>query len=389
MRSSVASSRSTFGVWLWSVMSALLVLVLSGCGNDDDLSPATATPAIDPTAPSASTPAAASPEAATSAASPVAGGVGGIVAVSCGFSDGTAGSRPRSPSAQPGPGLVTADAFRVRAGPGNDCPVVTSLRFGATVDLKEELVGNDGHVWRRVMTTRGPGFMHAETVESLPRTPTTSVPVIEYHHIEDAPGDKYAVSPDQLAAQLGWLQKNGYVTITPHDLYLAMSKGQPLPAKPIMLTIDDGHASTTTFKEILDRYGFRGTYFIPNDLKITDAFVKELAASGEVCGHTVTHANLSELSAEEQRAEIVDNKAWLEKLIGKPVKCFAYPYGAYDDATEGILAEAGFRIAFNAWGGTTSLEAVDRWHVERIQIFGGFTLDDFVTAVEGDGYIAS
>ena len=44
-------------------------------------------------------------------------------------------------------------------------------------------------------------------------------------------------------------------------------------------------------------------------------------------GHTTTHAALSTLPAEDVRREMADNKAFLERLLDKDVKHFAYPYG--------------------------------------------------------------
>ena len=62
---------------------------------------------------------------------------------------------------------------------------------------------------------------------------------------------------------------------------------------------------------------------------------------GEVCGRTATHADLSRLDAAGQRA--------LEAIVGHPVRCSAYPYGAFD--------------------------------VPRVQVLGTRTLADFVAAV--------
>jgi peptidoglycan/xylan/chitin deacetylase (PgdA/CDA1 family) len=44
-------------------------------------------------------------------------------------------------------------------------------------------------------------------------------------------------------------------------------------------------------------------------------------------GHTTTHRNLASSRAEAARAEMAQNRAYLEKLSGKPVLHFAYPFG--------------------------------------------------------------
>jgi peptidoglycan/xylan/chitin deacetylase (PgdA/CDA1 family) len=47
----------------------------------------------------------------------------------------------------------------------------------------------------------------------------------------------------------------------------------------------------------------------------------------EIGAHTTTHRALRLLSPDEVAADIGDNKRYLEKLLGRPVGWFAYPYG--------------------------------------------------------------
>src|SRR3712207_9585248 len=75
------------------------------------------------------------------------------------------------------------------------------------------------------------------------------------------------------------------------------------------------------------------------------------------CGHTVNHLDLSQLAPAEQRAEIVDNKLWLEGILGQPVTCFGYPFGRYNDATDVIVDEAGYLLAFRSEEHTSELQS--------------------------------
>lgn len=63
--------------------------------------------------------------------------------------------------------------------------------------------------------------------------------------------------------------------------------------------------------------------------------VISLAEGGlvEIGGHTVTHPVLSTLSEAAQRDEIERGKRRLEDILGRQVRCFAYPYGARSDYT--------------------------------------------------------
>jgi hypothetical protein len=60
------------------------------------------------------------------------------------------------------------------------------------------------------------------------------------------------------------------------------------------------------------------------------------------------------------------------------VSCFGYPYGAYNATTTRVVQDAGYLIAFDAWGGSQPLTGtINRWHVVRWNIYGHYTLNDF------------
>ena len=82
----------------------------------------------------------------------------------------------------------------------------------------------------------------------------------------------------------------------------------------------------------------------------------------EVGAHTVTHLLLPFHPAALQRDEIRHSKAHLEKLLGRPVTSFAYPFGAIDKKTILLTRQAGFTCAC-----TTSEETVWR-HSDLFQL---------------------
>lgn len=76
-------------------------------------------------------------------------------------------------------------------------------------------------------------------------------------------------------------------------------------------------------------------------------------ASDPLCtigAHTCSHPHLDQLAEEDQRCEIADSKADLERLIGKTVRHFAYPYGDYNEKTIQIVHELGFETAVTTSG---------------------------------------
>jgi peptidoglycan/xylan/chitin deacetylase (PgdA/CDA1 family) len=110
----------------------------------------------------------------------------------------------------------------------------------------------------------------------------------------------------------------------------------------------------------------------PTHRPLTSEEIIELARSRliEIGCHTVTHPQLSALSAESQRDEISKSKEQLEEILGRPVTSFAYPYGRerdYTGETAALLQEAGFDCAC-----TASAQAVDRnsdpFQLPRVQV---------------------
>lgn len=82
-----------------------------------------------------------------------------------------------------------------------------------------------------------------------------------------------------------------------------------------------------------------------SESELREVGVRPLISIG---GHTQSHACLSHLSIEGQRTEIEGGKSELERILGRPVDSFAYPFGGaadYSMATAGVVQEAGFDCA--------------------------------------------
>ncbi len=91
------------------------------------------------------------------------------------------------------------------------------------------------------------GAMSAPMQAGANPQPVWSVPVIMYHHFVSEEDEKngvefgeYALTPEDFEADLQWLRKNGYTTITSDELLEYLYGNRPLPAKSIIISIDDG-----------------------------------------------------------------------------------------------------------------------------------------------------
>ncbi len=89
---------------------------------------------------------------------------------------------------------------------------------------------------------------------------------------------------------------------------------------------------------------------------------------GHVVGaHTVHHLALPTQPPETKRREIVQDKVTLERVLERPVRLFAYPYGEYDAETVSIVSEAGFLAAVTVQPGLVSA-GTNRLLLPRIEV---------------------
>src|SRR5262249_32959433 len=90
-------------------------------------------------------------------------------------------------------------------------------------------------------------------------------------------------------------------------------------------------------------------------LSVADAAGLAGGRRRRVGGHTMTHPRLSSLSDAEQRDEVRRGRETLERIVGRPVKSFAYPYGQaadYDAQSVSIVRETGFTAAVSTVAGS-------------------------------------
>ena len=186
------------------------------------------------------------------------------------------------------------------------------------------------------------------------------VPILCYHQIRnwrtsDKQVDKdYIIPPETFKAHMKMLADSGYHTILPDELYDYLTKGTALPDKPIMLTFDDtdGDQYQVARPELM-KYGFKGVYFIifnninKNHHYMSRQQIRQLSDEGNIIAcHTLTHANFKKIHGSGWETEIDVPKKKLEKLTGKSVNYFAFPYGIWNSQGLPELHKRGFLAAF-------------------------------------------
>ncbi|MBQ6333907.1 MAG: polysaccharide deacetylase family protein [Erysipelotrichaceae bacterium] len=129
-------------------------------------------------------------------------------------------------------------------------------------------------------------------------------------------------------------------------------------AKAFTLSYDDGVVQDKRLVKIFDEAGVKCTFNLgygvlgyksqggPFDIsKVEKEEVAELYKNHEVGGHGLYHSVLDTLGEPYAMYEIVEDKAQLEKLCGKPLRMFAYPFGLFSDEVKRILRSAGYKGA--------------------------------------------
>ena len=185
----------------------------------------------------------------------------------------------------------------------------------------------------------------------------------------------------ELKAQLAAIKRRNCHVITMETLIQSLTQGTPLPSRPVVLTFDDNNQGLyDNAFPLLKQYHYPATFFVhtnfvgvPTSKAHCDwPTLVKMQQSGlvRVEGHTCSHpADMRLLPDSENRKELSDSKALIEKHMGKPCTAFAYPEGHFDDHVAHLAAEAGYKVAFTEnWGSATAspnLFLVHRYSIHK------------------------
>ncbi len=199
------------------------------------------------------------------------------------------------------------------------------------------------------------------------------VPILAYHRVGDQ-AEIYSVSPADFERQMKYLADNGYTAISLKEMFTGFAGQQRLPAKPVVITFDDGYADNYwTALPILQKYGMKATVFIitgqvgqPDYLSWEQ--IAHMQRQGmEIGSHTVNHVTLTEIPPDERNHEIAAAKAALDANLDEAVEFLAYPFGQYDIALYPLLRQAGYK---GACSGVIGLNQAgdDPYSLKRVNI---------------------
>ncbi|MDD4613987.1 MAG: polysaccharide deacetylase family protein [Caldisericia bacterium] len=224
--------------------------------------------------------------------------------------------------------------------------------------------------------------------------------VLNYHDIcED--GNVFSRSPSQFKADMEYLLEKGFHFVSP-TLYLSHIEGRAdLPAKPVLITFDDGLKGVYTHAyPVLKELGISGFFFLlVSRVGTTENYVSwdecmEMQSSKvfSIESHTLNshyfvddkegrHAALiSRMPLPDGTVETTDqyakrvsedlllSKQIIEEKMQKKVNFLAIPFGYGNNDLNKIVRNQGYKGTFNSGGGVNTLPLQSGWNMERFTI---------------------
>lgn len=264
----------------------------------------------------------------------------------------------------------------------------------------------------------GPAGLDAPILIPLHRAPVqVSVPSLMYHDVNAPPNralfaSQYdyqlqynlTVSVADFASQMSWLASHGYHAISLARLADALYYQLPLPAKPVVITFDDGFLGQfTQAAPILKRHGFTATFFICTGLMgwqtKTQQYLSweqahQLTQEGFwIEDHTVNDdTSLYGLNQAGLRSLIASTQSVIASRLHVPVQFFAYsaewPYptaaqsGPLVDGIMNVLRGAGYQLALtDPVNPSTNVTSAQPYQVPRIRVSPGEVEQSFAESL--------
>ncbi|MBO8168569.1 MAG: polysaccharide deacetylase family protein [Thermoanaerobacteraceae bacterium] len=214
------------------------------------------------------------------------------------------------------------------------------------------------------------------------------LPILMYHHLSEKPSlwNSIIVSPKKFKEDMLYLKVMGYNTIHFKDYLDYVNNRKELPDNPIIITLDDGYKSNYTHAyPILKKLNMKAMISVIGNLVGVEGGTplayshfdweeaREMYNSGviDIQPHSfalhhpgdATHGKgVLPRPGEDQesherrfRQDTVRIKKLIESNVGNEVIVYTYPYGVYNNTTEKILKDLGFKFTLTVNHGLADL----------------------------------
>lgn len=222
------------------------------------------------------------------------------------------------------------------------------------------------------------------------------IPVLMYHHVADLEADAtegkkdWTVSIEAFREQMAYLEEHGWTSISSTALAAYLLDGQPLPVRPVMISVDDGNRSFyQNGWPIMQETRLRPVMFLVPQFAEYSGYVnwdemRALVAGGAWIGsHGYSHRNLREVPEADLAWELGESRAILESQLNVTVDGFCFPYGGRSEAVLAVIEDYGYRTGY-------SLNPIfwqrpeEPFFIGRLRVDYRTTLQDFVELLPGE-----
>lgn len=211
-------------------------------------------------------------------------------------------------------------------------------------------------------------------------SPQPEIAALSYHNVRaySSQNPAYFISPERFEEHINGLKQAGYRSVLPNQVEEVFYERKAIQDKSLMISFDDTRADHyLTAAPILEKYGYRGTFFIMTVSigkpgYMTREQIKELADRGHAIGlHTWDHQDLRKILPDQWRIQIEKPKALLEEITGKKISALAYPFGLWNREVILQINQRGLRSGYQLGGKTDPVYPV--FSMPRILVPGNWS----------------
>jgi peptidoglycan/xylan/chitin deacetylase (PgdA/CDA1 family) len=232
------------------------------------------------------------------------------------------------------------------------------------------------------------------------------LPILVYHKIKPAAGDRWTVTTFELDRQWRYLSTAGYRAISCAELIDCLNRRGTLPAKAVLITLDDAYRDVLTYAyPLLEQYALRATLLLPvkfiggenawdgggEQLLDYEQLGQMSPAQVELGLHSYAHGNFRRMPLAAIEADLRRGMAELRERRVPFTPVLAYPYGAYPRfglrarAFRRLVKRLGVECGLRVGNRVNFLSAANRYALCRLDIRSTDTLETFRRKLEGRG----
>jgi len=201
----------------------------------------------------------------------------------------------------------------------------------------------------------------------------------------------YRLSPEAFEQHLIQLRQEGFSTVGLEQFLGAREGLSELPARPVVITFDDGYLDNFIFAwPRLRDYGFRACFFITvstlgeEGMMNTDQIRRLIEEGNEIGSHGLNHDLLAGKNRMQLQAELTGSKTILSRSLGTEVRFFSLPRGYQPLGFSRLVRQAGYRAMCTSTVGYNSLRT-DPFRWKRFPVRTGWNISHFQAVINRRG----